>query len=107
MDRDVVRAHLDLLLLAVLSSGPLHGYALIDALRERSDGGFVLQEGTVYPALHRLEGEGLLASRWSLRRGRRRRVYRLTRKGRKALADGRREWRELSDRVELVLEASR
>jgi PadR family transcriptional regulator len=106
MERDVFHAQLDLLLLAVLSSGPLHGYALIEELRERSDGGFNLQEGTVYPALHRLESRGLLASRWSLGSGRRRRVYRLTRKGQQALDDGRRAWRDLAERVELVLETS-
>jgi PadR family transcriptional regulator PadR len=83
-----------------------NGYALIEEVRRRSDGAFALQEGTVYPALHRLESEGALASRWSLRAGRRRRVYRLTRKGRSALADGRRAWRDLTERVELVLGTS-
>jgi PadR family transcriptional regulator PadR len=89
-----------------LSDGALHGYGLIEEVRRRSGGGFALQEGTVYPALHRLESQGLLASRWSLGGGRRRRVYRLTRKGRRALAEGRRAWRDLIERVELVLGAS-
>jgi len=82
----------DLLLLAVLETGPAHGYALISTLKERSDGAFDLQEGTVYPALHRLEGAGLVASSHVVVNRRRRRVYALTRRGRVALrrrqADG-------------------
>jgi EAL domain-containing protein (putative c-di-GMP-specific phosphodiesterase class I) len=60
-----LRGHLDLLLLATLRhTGPVHGYALITALRNRSDGAFDLPEGTVYPALHRLERDGSVASTW-------------------------------------------
>ena len=69
-----LKGHLDLLLLAILEDEQLHGYAVIEALRERSSGEFDLPEGTVYPALHRLEQERLLASRWSDASGRRRRV---------------------------------
>ena len=57
---EALKGHLDLLLLSVLSNGPAHGYAIIDALRARSEGMFDLPEGTVYPALHRLENQGLL-----------------------------------------------
>ncbi len=59
MDGASARGHLDVLLLGILASGPAHGYAIIEALRERSGGVFALQEGSVYPALHRLEEEGL------------------------------------------------
>lgn len=77
-----VRGHLDLLLLAVLAeTGPVHGYGLINALRERSKGAFDLPEGTIYPALHKLEREGLIASRWDDGSARRRRVYVLTSDG--------------------------
>ena len=86
------RGNLDLLLLATLAKGPAHGYRIIEQLRDASDGGFDLQEGSVYPALHKLEREGLLASRWSEGEGRRRRVYRLTRRGRSALERERAEW---------------
>jgi len=88
-----LRGHLDLLLLATLrGTGPAHGYALITALRDRSEGAFDLPEGTVYPALHRLERDGLVLSRWEAGPGRRRRVYELTRDGVAALTDRRRDW---------------
>jgi|SRR5690348_6676284 len=81
-----LRGHLDLLILATLRhAGPVHGYALISALRERSDGIFDLPEGTVYPALHRLEYDGLISSEWSTDAPRRRRTYRLTAAGAAAI----------------------
>jgi PadR family transcriptional regulator, regulatory protein PadR len=104
MKAEALRGHLDLLVLSALESGPLHGYVLIGELRQRSEGAFDLPEGTVYPALHRLERAGLLTSRWMAAGGRRRRVYQLSRKGKKALADERRAWRDLARGIELVLE---
>ena len=92
MQSEVLKGHLDLLLLATLAAGPAHGYRLVDELRERSAGAFDLSEGTIYPALYRLERAGLLSSRWASVGGRRRRVYSLTRKGRRALAERRRDW---------------
>lgn len=88
------RAHgqLDLLLLSVLATRPAHGYAVIAALRERSSGEFDLPEGTVYPALHRLEHDGLLTSTWADGSGRRRREYQITGPGVTALAARRQEW---------------
>ena len=62
MNRERLKGHLDLLMLSVLAAGPAHGYAVITALRARSGGTFDLPEGTVYPALHRLEAAGLLTS---------------------------------------------
>jgi PadR family transcriptional regulator PadR len=73
-------------------TGPSHGYALITALRDNSSGTFDLPEGTVYPALHRLERDGSVVSRWSEDAPRRRRVYELTQSGRAALTDREREW---------------
>ena len=90
MRADLFKGHVDLLLLSVLSDSPLHGYAVIEELRAR--GGFDLPEGTVYPALHRLETARLVNSRWSAESGRRRRVYSLTRSGRRDLARRRNEW---------------
>ena len=75
MNRERLKGHLDLLLLSSLSAGPAHGYAVIAALRDRSEGTFDLPEGTIYPALHRLEDAGLLGSSWADAGGRRRRVY--------------------------------
>src|SRR5712671_5741060 len=90
MDRERLKGNLDLLLLSVLSAGPAHGYVIISALRERSEGTFDLPEGTIYPALHRLEEAGLLASSWmTADSGRRRRVYTLTRTGNRALIERR------------------
>ena len=100
-----VRDHLDALLLGVLAAGPAHGYAVIEELRRRSGEAFDLPEGTVYPALHRLEHAGLVASRWATAAGRRRRVYRLTRKGRGALARERLNWAGFAKAVEAVLRA--
>ncbi len=103
MRADTLKGHLDVLVLAALRDGPAHGYAVIDALRTRSDGAFDLAEGTVYPVLHRLEAAGLLASAWSDAAGRRRRVYRLTRSGRAALSTRERDWRRFAEAVEAVL----
>jgi DNA-binding PadR family transcriptional regulator len=77
-----LRGHLNLLLLGTLAAvDPAHGYAVIAALRERTGNAFDLPEGTVYPALHRLERDGLVTSDWSTEASGRRRVYRLTRAG--------------------------
>jgi transcriptional regulator len=103
MRGDTVNGQLDPLILATLAGEPAHGYAIVQRLRERSDGAFELAEGTVYPALHRLERDGLLASSWSVQAGRRRRVYRLTRSGRSALRTRRREWISFAKAVEAVL----
>jgi DNA-binding PadR family transcriptional regulator len=99
-----VKGHLDLLLLAVLAeAGPVHGYAVITALRERSKGAFDVPEGTVYPALHRLEHAGLVVSRWEQVTPRRRRVYELTRDGQLARTAKQREWRSFVNGVQAVI----
>ncbi len=95
MARESLGKQLDLLLLSVLSPEPAHGYAVIEELRRRSEGTFDLSESTVYPALHRLEQSKLLHSEWAEVGGRRRRVYRLTDKGRSALRERKREWLRL------------
>jgi PadR family transcriptional regulator len=103
MRAETLKGHLDALVLATLADGPAHGYAVIEQLKLRSGGAFELAEGTVYPVLHRLEAEGLLASAWSEASGRKRRVYRLTRRGRTSLAGRRREWRLFAGAVAAVL----
>ena len=103
MRAETLKGHLDALILAVLAEGPLHGYAVIEALRERSEGAFDLAEGTLYPVLHRLEADGHLSSSWSAASGRRRRIYRLTRRGRGALARRRDEWAGFVRAVDAVL----
>ena len=98
-----VKGYLDPLILAVLAGGALHGYAVIEELKVRSGGELDLPEGTVYPALHRLERRGLLRSSWTTAEGRRRRVYRLTASGRRELASRTREWRTFARVVDGVL----
>jgi transcriptional regulator len=97
-----LKGHLDSMILAVVATEPLHGYAIIEELKRRSGGALSLPEGTVYPALHRLERSGLLESDWS-DQGRRRRVYRLTSRGRRELGQRRKSWREFTSTVEAVL----
>jgi PadR family transcriptional regulator PadR len=102
MRADVSRGHLDLLLLGAVARRPLHGYAIVEAIRDASEGAFDLAEGTVYPALYRLEAAGLLGSEASTVNGRKRRTYRLTSRGRKELAAQRRDWRSFVQAVEAV-----
>lgn len=103
MRAETLKGHLDGLLLAVIAEDPAHGYAIIERLRARSGGEFHLAEGTVYPALHRLERSGLLASVWTEAKGRRRRVYELTGRGRNALSRSRDDWSSFSSAVTAVL----
>ena len=100
---DPLKGHVDLLLLSALADGPAHGYRLVETIRERSGGEFELAEGTLYPALYRLERRGLVTSRWQVVGGRRRRVYRLTRRGRAALEEQRESWRSFAGAIEAVL----
>jgi transcriptional regulator len=103
MKAEVLKGHLDALVLAALEIEPGHGYGIIQRLRCRSDDVFRLPEGTVYPALHRLERDGLVKSRWTAASGRRRRVYRITPSGKEALAVRRLEWKTFARAVEAVL----
>ena len=102
MDREALKGHLDMLILATVEAEPLHGYAVIERLRRRSTGAFDLPEGTVYPVLHRLEHRGLLASSWT-RDARRRRVYRVTPAGRRALAQQEKDWSRFARAVTAVV----
>lgn len=106
MSGQAIKGHLDLLLLAVLADGAKHGYAVIEELRERSADTFDLPEGTVYPALHRLEKGGQLTSEWSVVQGRRRRTYRLTERGRGALGEQRRAWDAFARAVTQVVKGA-
>ena len=102
MKTEALKGHLDALILAVVGTRPMHGYAIIEELRTRSGGTLALPEGTIYPALHRLEDAGMLSSSWS-DGARRRRVYRLTRRGRRELGVRRSEWNQFAQAVEAVL----
>lgn len=104
MKGQALKGHLDMLLLAVVADAPQHGYGVIEELRRRSGNAFDLPEGTVYPALHRLQDAGLLVSDWTEVGGRRRRTYRITRRGRGALSEQRSSWNEFAVAVGLVVE---
>src|SRR6476660_1016312 len=108
MEGEMLKGHLDMIVLAALSAaGPAHGYAVIEEIKQRSGGAFDLPEGTIYPALHRLEQAGLLSSRWmTADSGRRRRVYALTRPGHRALAERRAVWKRFSDAIGGLLEGT-
>ncbi len=104
-EAQALKGHLDMLLLAALEAGPRHGYAVKEALRAGSDGRFDLPTGTVYPALHRLEGAGLITGSWSIVDGRRRRTYQLTAAGQRKLHADRGAWRDFAATVSGLLEA--
>ena len=106
MPNDVLSGQTDAILLAAVRAESAHGYEIIERLRTTSGGVFDLREGTVYPALHRLERDGLLESRWSEHNGRRRRVYRLTGSGVAALEAFRTRWRLYARGVEAVFGAA-
>jgi PadR family transcriptional regulator, regulatory protein PadR len=104
MRAEELKGHLDALLLASLEGGPQHGYAVMEALRQATDGRLDLPTGTIYPALHRLADSGLISGSWSVVAGRRRRVYQLTAAGRRALAGKRADWRDFAATISAALE---
>jgi PadR family transcriptional regulator, regulatory protein PadR len=103
MTKPLQGRQVDGLILAVLADRPCHGYAVIEELRRRSDGVLDFPEGTIYPALYKLEAAGAVASSWTVADGRRRRVYRLTAAGRRQLARARDEWNALARAMTGVL----
>jgi DNA-binding PadR family transcriptional regulator len=105
MKSDQTRGQLDALILAALAHGPAHGYAVISRLHELSEGAFDLPEGTIYPALHRLEAAGHVRSADERVQGRRRRVYALTAAGEAKLDEQRDEWRRFSALVTRMIGA--
>ena len=91
------------LILETLRLEPSHGYRIAQRIKDRTQGVLDFKEGTLYPALHKLENEGLVESYESMENGRPRRYYRITKSGRAALAKDRAEWRELSRAVTTIL----
>jgi PadR family transcriptional regulator, regulatory protein PadR len=107
MEGEMLKGHLDMIVLAALAAGPAHGYAVIEAIKRRSGKAFELPEGTIYPVLHRLEHAGLLASRWvTAESGRQRRIYALTRRGQRALAERRAVWEKFAAAIGGLLEGT-
>ena len=101
---DLPQGTLDLLILKIAALGPLHGYAIAQRLQQASADVVQVPQGSLYPALHRLEARGLLAAEWKeSETGREAKFYRLTRKGRSALGKETASWRRLSGAVGLIL----
>src|SRR5262244_4544767 len=102
---DLLQGTLDMLILKTLTRGAMHGYAITEYIQETTDDVLKVEEGALYPALHRLELRGLLASEWGLSTNNRRaKFYRLTAAGRKQLAAEASEWVRLSSAVARVME---
>lgn len=101
---NLLQGTLDLLILHALQRGPLHGYAIAQAIHLLSDEVLKVEEGSLYPALYRLELDGAISSTWGLSENKRKaKYYEITRKGRKALAAHQETWTRLSTAVGRVL----
>jgi transcriptional regulator len=102
---DTLQGSLDLLVLKILSRrGPLHGYAIMTAVEEISGEVLRLEEGSLYPALHRMEEAGSIRASWIIKdNGRRARIYELTARGRKQLAADEARWTAVAAAVQRVL----
>ncbi len=101
---DLVQGTLDLLLLKILALQPMHGWAVGQRLRQVSGDVLQVSDGSLYPALHKLEQEGWIASEWKTSElGRRAKYYSLTRPGRRQLEQEEREWERLSAAIQQVV----
>jgi PadR family transcriptional regulator, regulatory protein PadR len=101
---DVLQGTLDMLVLKALQLGPMHGWGITERLERGSESVLQVGQGSLYPALYRLERQGLVASEWqTTENNRRARVYALTPAGRERLAEERERWRRMSRAVDLVL----
>ena len=105
---DLLQGTLDLLILKVVALGPIHGYGISQRIRQISSDVLQVQQGSLYPALHRLEKRGWLEADWGeSENGREAKFYRLSAKGRKQLAAEKDTWNRLSRAVTLILETAR
>jgi PadR family transcriptional regulator, regulatory protein PadR len=101
---DLLQGTLDMLILKTLNRGPAHGYAIAEFIHQRSEDALRVEEGALYPALHRLELRGLLAAEWGLSENNRRaKYYRLTAAGRKYLAEETAHWGRMSAAIARVM----
>lgn len=104
---DLLQGTLDMLILKTLEPAPLHGYAIAQRINRVSQALLQVPQGSLYPALHRLENKGFLAADWTeTESGREAKVYRLTKKGRTRLLAEIADWHRLSDAIALILHAS-
>lgn len=105
--RELVKGSIDSLLLCLIGQRPMYGYQIIKELDDKSRGYFRYKEGTLYPALHRLEKAGLLLARWeSTPGGRQRRYYSITKKGSNILAERTVQWLDFLSAMNLIIKPS-
>jgi PadR family transcriptional regulator, regulatory protein PadR len=105
--RELLKGSTDTLLLSLINFQPLYGYQIIKDLEKRSRGYFLFKEGTLYPALHRLEKSGLIRSKWEkLSNGQERRYYYITEKGQQALVERLETWRDFYTAVNMIMNPS-
>ena len=103
--RELIKGNSDSLLLCLLGQQPMYGYQIIKELEKRSQGYFKFKEGTLYPALHRLERSGLVVGKWQmLSNGRPRRYYYITAKGRSKLMVEKTQWQDFLNAMNLIIQ---
>jgi PadR family transcriptional regulator PadR len=103
--RELIKGSIDSLLLCLIEQQPMYGYLIIKELERRSQGYFKFKEGTLYPALHRLEEAGLIRGEWqALPNGRQRRYYQITAKGLRRLSAERGQWRDFLVAMNLIIQ---
>lgn len=103
--RDLLKGSSNSLLLCLLGQQPMYGYQIVKELEVRSQGYFKFKEGTLYPALHRLENSGLITGKWQmLPNGRQRRYYHITAKGLAKLALEKTQWQDFSNAMKLIIQ---
>ncbi len=108
IEKDMLRGHLDGIVLSVLEQGEGHGYDVLQRLREMSEDTLQLKEGSLYPALYRLEEASLIKAKWApakeKRKGPRRRIYSITSKGKKSLGSRREQWQQFTTIIGRIME---
>jgi len=103
--RELIKGSIDSLLLCLVAQQPMYGYQVIKELERRSEGYFKFKEGTLYPALHRLERAGLVIGRWQmLPSGQQRKYYHITDKGLATLAEKRGQWQDFLTAMNLIIQ---
>jgi PadR family transcriptional regulator, regulatory protein PadR len=106
-DAELLQGTLDMLILKVVALRPVHGYAILQRIQQISKDALQVRQGSLYPALYRLENKGWLDSEWRVHEGgRQARYYKLTAAGKRQLADETAGWKRLCDAISLVLEAT-
>ncbi|KAA6464676.1 PadR family transcriptional regulator [Acidobacteria bacterium AB60] len=101
---EILQGTLDLLILRTLIRGPAHGYTIAHSIEQTSEKALEVEQGSLYPALHRLEDRGLVASEWGVSENNRRaKFYRLTPNGKKELAAATNRWRRMTRAIALIL----